>query len=95
MDTGNSILVHGEFERGKSMADNGGPVRVLLNRWSLGFTSYYNKYLSDFGDQGGQRLFFYRKFALVLTIFFLTRWCYLITAENCIMLICILVNHNL
>ena len=39
MDIGNSILVHIEFERGKSMADNGGPVRVILNRRSLGFTS--------------------------------------------------------
>ena len=39
MDIGNSILVHREFERGKSMADNGGPVRVILNRQSLGFTS--------------------------------------------------------
>ena len=39
MDIGNSILVHREFERGKSMADNGGPVRVTLNRRSLVFTS--------------------------------------------------------
>ena len=44
MDIGNSILVHREFERGKSMADNGGPVRVILNRHrrSLGFTSIFN-----------------------------------------------------
>ena len=39
MDIGNSILLHKEFERGKSMADNGGPVRVIINRRSLGFTS--------------------------------------------------------
>ena len=39
VDIGNSILVHREFERGKRMADNGGPVRVTLNRRSLGFTS--------------------------------------------------------
>ena len=39
MDIGNSISVHREFERGKSMADNGGPVHVILNRRSLGFTS--------------------------------------------------------
>ena len=39
VDIGNSILVHREFERGKSMADNGGPVRVILYRRSLGFTS--------------------------------------------------------
>ena len=38
MDIGNSTLVHREFERGKSMADNGGPVSVILNRRSLGFT---------------------------------------------------------
>ena len=30
MDIGNSILVHREFERGKSIEDNGGPVRVIL-----------------------------------------------------------------
>ena len=41
MDIGKSILVHREYERGKSMADNGGPVRVILNRRSLGFTSIY------------------------------------------------------
>ena len=34
------VLVHREFESGKSMADNGGPVRVILNRRSLGFTSF-------------------------------------------------------
>ena len=39
VDIDNSILVHTEFESGKSMADNGGPVRVILNRRSLGFTS--------------------------------------------------------
>ena len=39
MDIGNSILVHREFGRGKSVADNGGPERVILNRRSLGFTS--------------------------------------------------------
>ena len=42
VDIGNSILVHKEFERGKSMADNGGPVCVILNRRSLGFTSSSN-----------------------------------------------------
>ena len=39
MDIGNSILLHTEFERGKSIANNGGLVHVILNRQRLGFTS--------------------------------------------------------
>ena len=39
MDIGNSILLHKEFEREKSMVNKGGPVCVILNRRSLGFTS--------------------------------------------------------
>ena len=42
MDIGNSVLLHKEFEREKSMANNGGPVCVILNRRSLGFTSVFN-----------------------------------------------------
>ena len=42
VDIDNSILVHREFERGKSMADNCGPVHVILNRRSLGGTSNIN-----------------------------------------------------
>ena len=47
MDIGNSILVHRELERGKSMADNGGPVSVTPNRRSLGFTSKLQQFFGS------------------------------------------------